>query len=80
MSQQTDVEGVIDDLIVDVLGLDPEEYSDDTQIEDISVDSLLVFELAESITVETGVELPDDALQDLDTIGDLKSYVAERAD
>lgn len=80
MTQQS-TEVTVDSLIEETLQLEPDQYDDDTRLEELDIDSLLVVELAEIIHIELGVEITDDALdEEIDNFGDLKQYIAERRD
>lgn len=77
---ESDVETAtdVDSLIEEVLMIGPDEYDDDTKLEDLDVDSLLIVELAEVINMELDVEIPNDALdEEINDFGDLKTYIAE---
>lgn len=68
----------VDSLIQETLLLDADDYDDDTTLEELDIDSLLVVELAEVINMELGVEVTDEALdEDIDDFGDLKAYIDE---
>lgn len=75
---QSDIATKLDDLIEEVLMIDPDNIEDDTTLEELDVDSLLVVELAEAIHLELGVEIPNDALdEEINTLGDLKTYISK---
>ena len=58
------------------LDADPEEMTMDTKIaEDLEADSLDVVELLMSIEDEFEVEIPDEEIENLKTIGDVVEYI-----
>lgn len=61
------------------LGLDPEELTDEAAlVEEFGIDSLDVIELAMLIETTFGIEIPDDALGSIRTIGDVQRCVVQR--
>ncbi|KAI9658366.1 MAG: Type I Iterative PKS [Bathelium mastoideum] len=62
---------VILDSIVTATGSDPSEFSDDTEIADIGVDSIMAIEIVASVN-EMGVDLPATFVFEYRTIGDLR--------
>lgn len=74
----TDLDRAIDDLVADRCGVAPDAFDDDTRFDGgvLDADSLDVVELAEAIDATFGVHVPDEDLEDLATVGDLKAYVA----
>lgn len=81
MSMSTKTESVVDEIVMDRLSLSKDAFDDGTRFkEDLDAESLDIVEVAETIEATVGVHVPDDDLEDLSTVGDLKGYVAERAD
>lgn len=71
-------EDAVDEIVADVLRIDDSEFDDETVFgEDVPAESLDYVEIAETIEFELGVEVPDEDLQDIETVGDVKAYVAE---
>jgi acyl carrier protein len=72
-------EATIEEAIATALRVDQAELTDETVFgpEGLDVDSLSVLEMAETIDVELGVTIPDADLEDLETVGDVKTYVAD---
>lgn len=63
-------------LLADQLEVDADEMSLDTKIaEDLGADSLDVVELLMSIEDEFEVEIPDEEIENLKTIGDVVEYI-----
>lgn len=77
----TETESTVDEIVADRLSLDEDTFDNETRFEeDLDAESLDIVEVAEAIEATVGVHVPDDDLSYLDTVGDLKAYVAERAD
>lgn len=67
------------EIVAQRLQIDQEILNDETQFEsDLDAESLDLVEIAEAIEQHTGVHIPDDDLATIHTVGDLKTYVAER--
>lgn len=63
-------------MLADQLEVDAEEMSLDTKIaEDLGADSLDVVELLMAIEDEFEVEIPDEEIENLKTIGDVVEYI-----
>jgi acyl carrier protein len=68
----------VDRIIADVLRVDQDALGADTVFgEDVRAESLDYVEIAETIEFELEVEVPDDDLQEFETVGDVRRYVAE---
>ena len=74
----SDVDSSVDQIIESVLLVD--EFDEETKLgpEGLGAESIDVVEVAEMIDDDVGVWIPDEDLEDLETVGDLKGYVAER--
>jgi acyl carrier protein len=73
------VEDKVRDIIVEQLGVAPEEVVPEASfIDDLGADSLDIVELVMAIEEEFGLEIPDDDAEKLQSIGDAISYVEER--
>ncbi len=73
------VEDKVRDIIVEQLGVSPEEVVPEASfIDDLGADSLDIVELVMAIEEEFGLEIPDDDAEKLQSIGDAISYVEER--
>ena len=63
-------------ILADQLDVDAEEMTADTKIaDDLGADSLDVVELLMSIEDEFEVEIPDEEIENLKTIGDVVEYI-----
>lgn len=70
----------VKELIVEQLGVDKEKVTPDAKlIEDLGADSLDVVELVMAFSDEFGIDIPDDAAENIQTISDVVSYLKENA-
>jgi len=66
----------IKNILAEQLDADPDEMTMDTNIaKDLGADSLDVVELLMSIEDEFEVEIPDEEIENIKTIGDLADYI-----
>ncbi len=66
----------IKEILADQLDADIEEMTKDTDIaKDLGADSLDVVELLMSIEDEFSVEIPDEEIENIKTIGELVEYI-----
>lgn len=56
--------------VVPKFGVDADDVTMEATLEDLDMDSLDVVEVMQAIEDELGVEVPDEDLEDLTTIGD----------
>lgn len=69
------------DLIVDQLSVDADEVKADANIQDdLGADSLDVVDLVMNIEEEFGVEIPDEAVANIKTVGDIVKYIEDNQD
>ncbi len=60
------------DIIVEVMDVDPEEVTlESTFVEDLGCDSLDVQQILLAIQSEFSIKIPDEALDGLETVGDV---------
>ena len=70
----------IKELLANQLGADEESMTMDTNIAvDLGADSLDVVELLAEIQDEFQVEIPDEEIENIKTIGDLTEYIQNNA-
>ena len=68
----------IRDILVEQLDLDPEEIVENASFrDDLGVDSLDLYDLLMTIEEEYGFEFPAEDMAELDTIGDVVSYLSD---
>ncbi len=66
----------IKDILVDQLEIEPEKVTMDASFtEDLGADSLDLVDLVMSLEDEFGMEVPDDAIESLKTVGDAVRYI-----
>ena len=71
----------IRDILAVQLDIEPSEMTMETRIiEDLGADSLDVVELLMAAYDEFGVEMPDDKIEGLKTIGDVVDYIQNAID
>ncbi|WP_343346566.1 acyl carrier protein [Sphingomicrobium sp. XHP0239] len=63
-------------IVVEHLGVDAEKVTKDARfIDDLGADSLDIVELVMAFEEEFGVEIPDDAAEDIATVNDAIVYI-----
>ncbi len=68
-------------ILAEQLGADENDMTMDTNIaRDLGADSLDVVELLMAIDDEFGVEIPDEEIENIKTIGDLVEYIQSNTD
>ncbi|MBJ7459065.1 MAG: acyl carrier protein [Thermoleophilaceae bacterium] len=63
--------------IVPKFGVNPDDVSDTSTLEDLDMDSLDVVEIMQAIEDDLGIRVPDEDLEDLSTIGDAVAAVVK---
>lgn len=65
--------------LAELIECDPKEITDDTRLEeDLEADSLDLVELAMALEEELSLEIPDEELEGIRTVGDAVEFIAER--
>lgn len=65
-------------LLAEQLDIEPNKITPDTVLlEDLDADSLDLVDLVMTLEDEFGVEVPDDAIETLRTVGDVVNFVEE---
>ena len=71
--------GTIDkvkNIVVDHLGVDEDKVTDNASfIDDLGADSLDTVELVMAFEEEFGIEIPDDAAESIQTVGDAVKFI-----
>ena len=74
------VQEKITEIIVEQLGVKPEEVTPEASfVDDLGADSLDTVELVVALEEEFGVEIPDEDAEKIQTVGDAVKYIEERA-
>ncbi len=67
-------------IVVEHLGVEEDKVAADASfIDDLGADSLDIVELVMAFEEEFGVEIPDDAAEKINTVGDAIKYIDENA-
>jgi len=67
-------------IVVEHLGVEDDKVTPDASfIDDLGADSLDIVELVMAFEEEFGVEIPDDAAEKINTVGDAIKYIDENA-
>ena len=75
----TNLESRVADIIVEQLGATKEEIVPEASfIDDLGADSLDIVELVMAMEETFDIEIPDDAAEKIQTIGDAVSYLQDR--
>jgi len=68
----------IRDLIADKVGVEPDEISMETSFaDDLEADSITLFELVMAIEEEFEIEIDDESIEQINTVGDIVNYLEE---
>ncbi|MEM6910563.1 MAG: acyl carrier protein [Verrucomicrobiota bacterium] len=81
MADDKSIEDKVKDIIVEQLGVNPEQVTPEAKfIEDLGADSLDTVELVMAFEEEFSVEVPDEDAEKLQSVGDVVTYVKDKAD
>jgi len=73
------VQEKITEIIVEQLGVKPEEIKSEASfVDDLGADSLDTVELVMALEEEFGVEIPDEDAEKIGTVGDAIKYIEEK--
>ena len=74
------VQEKITEIIVEQLGVKPEEVNPEASfVDDLGADSLDTVELVMALEEEFGIEIPDEDAEKIQTVGDAIKYIEEKA-
>lgn len=80
MSQKQSIEDRVKANLVEVLGVDLEKITSQSDIaDDLGADSLDMVELAMSFEEEFDIEIPDDTEEPLITVADVVAFITKRS-
>lgn len=72
----SDVGARVKQIIVEQLGVKPEEIKDESKfIEDLGADSLGTYELVMALEEEFGIEIPDEEAEKITTVGEAIKHI-----
>lgn len=75
-----DVEQKVKDIIVEQLGVSPDQVSGEASfIDDLGADSLDTVELVMALEEAFKIEIPDEDAEKMEKVGDALQYIRERA-
>ncbi|MCB9965122.1 MAG: acyl carrier protein [Rhodospirillales bacterium] len=76
----SDIAERVKQIAVDHLGADEAKVTEDASfIDDLGADSLDIVELVMAFEEEFNIEIPDDAAEKIQTVGDAISFIKENA-
>ncbi len=74
----SDIAARVKKIVIEHLGVDEEKITDNASfIDDLGADSLDTVELVMAFEEEFGIEIPDDAAENIQTFGDAVRYITE---
>lgn len=69
------------DLVADQLGVEADEVTAESNIQDdLGADSLDVVDLITTIEDEFDLSIPDEAVEEIKTVGDIVNYIEKNSD
>jgi acyl carrier protein len=76
MTTRDEIVAGLAEILEEVAGVNPDDVAEDKSFtEDLDVDSLSMVEVVVAAEEKFGVKIPDDAVQDLRTVGDAVTYI-----
>lgn len=75
----TNTENRVRQVIADQLGINPEEVQDDARLaEDLGADSLDLTMLGTELEISFNIDIPDEDIEPLQTVGEIINYLERR--
>lgn len=75
-----DIFAKVKDIVVEQLGVDEEEITEQASfVDDLGADSLDIVELVMALEEEFDTEIPDEDAEKIKTVGDAVNYIKENA-
>ncbi|WP_185903673.1 acyl carrier protein [Hathewaya massiliensis] len=66
-------------VIVDQLGVEEDEIKMESKlVEDLGVDSLEIFEIVMSLEEEFEIQIPNEDIEDIKTVGEVVAYIEKK--
>lgn len=79
MTDMSELEGKVKDIIAEELGVEREKLTNDASfMEDLGADSLDTVELVMAFEKEFDIDIPDEEAEKLRTVGDALKYLHEK--
>jgi len=79
-NDMSDIAERVKKIVIEHLGVDAEKVTENASfIDDLGSDSLDVVELVMAFEEEFGVEIPDDAAEHIQTVGDAVKFIDEKS-
>ncbi len=66
-------------MLADQLGIEEDEIKMEATLEDLGADSLDIVEMVMAIEQEWDIEIPDEAAEEIKTVGDAVNYIVAHA-
>lgn len=77
----SDIAERVKNIVVEHLGVEEDKVVEGASfIDDLGADSLDIVELVMAFEEEFGIDIPDDAGKDIQTVGDAVKFIKENAD
>ena len=77
----SDVQDRVKKIVIEHLGVDESKVATESSfIEDLGADSLDIVELVMAFEEEFGVEIPDDEVENIATVGQAVGYIEQNAE
>ena len=75
-----DIAARVKKIVIEHLDIDADKVQENASfIDDLGADSLDTVELVMAFEEEFGIEIPDDAAESIQTVGDAVKFIAEKA-
>ena len=76
MTTRDEIVAGLAEILEEVAGVNPDDVAEEKSFtEDLDVDSLSMVEVVVAAEEKFGVKIPDEAVQDLKTVGDAVTYI-----
>lgn len=79
MEEKMNVEEKVKNIIVEQLGVEPEQVKPEAQfVNDLGADSLDTVELIMALEEEFGIDIPDEQAEKIKTVGEAIAHIKEK--
>jgi acyl carrier protein len=80
MTTRDEITAGLSEILEEVAGVSPDDVTEEKSFtDDLDVDSLSMVEVVVAAEEKFGVKIPDDEVQNLKTVGDAVSYIANNS-